>query len=72
MGEQRYGDPALPRVMRLLSPSGDHYAYMVRRPGQLPPAGPFTSLAEAEEQALEDKLEERKHAREHFLRHKAL
>jgi hypothetical protein len=60
----RYGDPALARVMNLLTPMGEHLGFMVKRPGKLPPAGPFSTIGEAEAQAVADKHAERRHNRE--------
>jgi hypothetical protein len=66
MEKQRYGDPVLDRIMNLYTIGKEpvHVGYMVRRPGRLPPAGPFSTIREAEAQAIKDRHEERKHDRE--------
>jgi len=67
MDEQRYGAPVLDRIMNLYTIGGGepiHLAFMVSRPGALPPVGPFLTIGEAMDQAAEDRYLERKHDRE--------
>jgi hypothetical protein len=64
MDKVRYGTPALARIINVVTPSGEHMGFMVRRPGPLPPVGMFATLGEAEAWAEEDRYLERKHNRE--------